>query len=325
MNLSRAAILTALVTSSAHAIPAAPTGMTDLFELAEYAGRLHGLPPHLMRAMVQAESSGDPKALSAVGAMGLTQLMPGTARDMGISDPWNPWQNVYGGAKYLRLQLEAFGGRLDYALAAYNASAGNVRKYGGVPPFSETRKHVTKVITFYNLYSGDDYPLPDYSLPSPPPLRPLKLGKSVYPPLPPLVVKNFVVPPAQPTAASKPATAQKPINPTAQTPKKPLSPNPLVAKSLNPQLPKSPTPLIAKSPNPLIPKSTTPTLSSPPPSSTVPPLSPTATATAQTPAQTANSSSPFQWVESGNVAGVAGERRGFSLISTPLPVDKGAP
>lgn len=153
--MRRLSLLCALLCAAAGAqrIPPAPSGITDPYQLAEYAGALHGLPQHLMEALVQAESAGNPRALSSAGAVGLTQLMPGTARMLGVTDPWNVWQNAYGGAKYLRQQLDTFG-RLDHAVAAYNAGPGNVRQYKGVPPFSETQKYVAKVTTLFSLFSG---------------------------------------------------------------------------------------------------------------------------------------------------------------------------
>ena len=84
--------------------------------------------------------------------MGLTQLMPGTASDLGVTNPYDIDQNVDGGARYLRDQLEAFGGDLSLALAAYNAGPNAVRTYGGVPPYAETRDFIDKVLTNYNRY-----------------------------------------------------------------------------------------------------------------------------------------------------------------------------
>lgn len=107
-----------------------------------------GLSPRLVQAVVQVESGYNPKALSHKGAMGLMQLMPATARLLGVADPWNPVQNVRGGARYLREQIDRFGD-LTLALAAYNAGPTAVSRHGGVPPYAETQRYVQKVLGLY--------------------------------------------------------------------------------------------------------------------------------------------------------------------------------
>lgn len=104
----------------------------------------YNVEPELVKAVVYAESSGNPKARSSVGAGGLMQLMPGTARMLGVANRFDPEQNIEGGVKYIRKMLDRFGDE-EQALAAYNAGPGNVRKYGGVPPFRETQKYIKKV------------------------------------------------------------------------------------------------------------------------------------------------------------------------------------
>lgn len=104
-----------------------------------------GVAPALLDALIAHESRYNPVALSGRGAIGLTQLMPGTVRALGIANPWDVAQNLRGGARYLRRQLDAFG-RYDLALAAYNAGPGNVARYNGVPPFRETRTYVDNVL-----------------------------------------------------------------------------------------------------------------------------------------------------------------------------------
>lgn len=114
-----------------------------------------GLEPDVIAAVIAAESSDQPGAVSNKGATGLMQLMEDAAAEVGVTDRLDPAQNIMGGAKYLKKQLDANGGDLSLALAAYNAGHGNVRKYGGIPPFSETQNYVQKVMTM--LDNGQSY------------------------------------------------------------------------------------------------------------------------------------------------------------------------
>lgn len=119
---------------------------TQLQQLVQQAGQKQGVSPQLLNAVMRAESNGNPVARSPKGALGLMQLMPGTARELGV-DAMQPAQNLQGGAAYLRKMGARFG-TLDQALAAYNAGPGSVEKYGGVPPFAETKAYVQRVRKF---------------------------------------------------------------------------------------------------------------------------------------------------------------------------------
>lgn len=109
----------------------------------------HGVKPGLVRAVMRVESCYDRRAVSRVGARGLMQLMPGTASMLGVRDSFDADQNIGGGVRYLRMMLERFGQKTDLALAAYNAGPEAVAKHGGIPPFTETRNYVKKVLELY--------------------------------------------------------------------------------------------------------------------------------------------------------------------------------
>ena len=113
------------------------------------AAAKYDLDPNLVAAVIWAESSGDPNAVSKKGARGLMQLMPATARELGVGNVLDPGQNVDGGSHYLRRMLDEHDGDLSLALAAYNAGPDAVRKYGGVPPYRETRDYVGRVLRVY--------------------------------------------------------------------------------------------------------------------------------------------------------------------------------
>ncbi len=129
-----------------------PLGPTKEYDpLVIRAGREVGVPPALVKAVIHAESAFDPGAVSHKGAMGLMQLMPGTAREHGVTRPFMPEQNVFGGTRYLRELRERFG-TWTMALAAYNAGPEKVDKFGGVPPYRETRQYVRRVLAYYRQY-----------------------------------------------------------------------------------------------------------------------------------------------------------------------------
>jgi soluble lytic murein transglycosylase-like protein len=120
--------------------------------LIEQAAQRHHLDTALLAAVVHVESGGNPQAVSPAGAQGLTQLIPATAQRFGVHDPFDPAQSLDGAAKYLRGLLGQFGGDVSKALAAYNAGEGNVKKYGGIPPFAETQAYVPAVLAAYDTY-----------------------------------------------------------------------------------------------------------------------------------------------------------------------------
>jgi len=109
----------------------------------------YDIEPSIIRALISAESNWDVHAVSEKGAIGLMQLMPDTARDMEIKNPFDPEQNIEGGTRYLRILLDRFKGNMELAVAAYNAGPRAVEKSGGIPSFSETRKFVRNVISSY--------------------------------------------------------------------------------------------------------------------------------------------------------------------------------
>lgn len=117
----------------------------QLKEIARQKARTYGVNEDIFLRLVGAESGWNPRAKSGAGAMGLVQLMPGTAQGLGVSDPYDPVQSLTGGARYLSQQLKRFGS-YDKALAAYNAGPGNVERYGGIPPFKETQNYVKKIL-----------------------------------------------------------------------------------------------------------------------------------------------------------------------------------
>lgn len=143
----------------------------DYREAARMIAEEEGIDPDLFLRLVSAESSFRPDVQSAAGAYGLTQLMPGTAAELGV-DPTDPIQNLRGGARYLRQQLDRFEDPA-LALAAYNAGPGNVSRYGGIPPFQETQNYVARIL--------GDYTGPG-RLPTRPQARPENLARGYQPP-----------------------------------------------------------------------------------------------------------------------------------------------
>ncbi|MDR0272011.1 MAG: lytic transglycosylase domain-containing protein [Clostridiales bacterium] len=123
----------------------------------EAAATRHNIDPNLIRAVIRAESNYRYDAVSHAGAMGLMQLMPGTAASLGVTDPFNIGQNINGGTEYLRKMLDMFNEDVDLALAAYNAGPGAVQRHDGIPPFAETQNHVPRVRQYYEDYTLQQY------------------------------------------------------------------------------------------------------------------------------------------------------------------------
>jgi len=129
----------------------APENLEAIFK---EASKKYGVSEKLLKAVAKAESNFNPSATSKKGAAGVMQLMPATARSLGVDDPYDARSNIMGGAKYLKENLERYNGNVDLTLAAYNAGSNNVSKYGGIPPFKETQEYVKKV----KNYMGDTEP-----------------------------------------------------------------------------------------------------------------------------------------------------------------------
>jgi soluble lytic murein transglycosylase-like protein len=143
-NASLASLASPLGTQAASATSTSsslPAGTPYAAEITA-AAQANGLDPALLAGLIKQESGFNPNAGSGAGARGLTQLMPGTAAGLGVSNVLDPAQSINGGAKYLKQQLEAFGGDTAKALAAYNAGPGAVQRFGGIPPYSETQNYV---------------------------------------------------------------------------------------------------------------------------------------------------------------------------------------
>lgn len=116
------------------------------------AAKKSGVSFHLLKAVIKAESNFDARAVSSAGAVGLTQIMPQNLKALNINDPFDPWENIWGGARYLREMIDRFEGKLPLALAAYNAGPTLVDFYKAIPPIKETEAYVRKVIKYYYLF-----------------------------------------------------------------------------------------------------------------------------------------------------------------------------
>ncbi|MDB5028826.1 MAG: lytic transglycosylase [Candidatus Eremiobacteraeota bacterium] len=140
--------------SGAPAVVSAPVAPEEIDALVQQNAATWQVDPALIKAVIANESGFNAHATSSVGAQGLMQLMPETAKGLGVRDSYDPAQNVAGGARYLRGLLDRFGGDKRLAIAAYNAGPGAVEKYGDVPPYAETRNYVENVLASFDKYSG---------------------------------------------------------------------------------------------------------------------------------------------------------------------------
>jgi len=139
--------------NSAKDISFTPNLSRKFDEIFMEVARVYNLDPKLLHAIAKVESNYNPRAVSPKGALGVMQLIPSTARLVGVSDPFDPRENIYGGARYLRYLLDKFGD-LTLALAAYNAGPKAVEAYGGIPPYPETQRYVRSVLSLYQRLKG---------------------------------------------------------------------------------------------------------------------------------------------------------------------------
>jgi soluble lytic murein transglycosylase-like protein len=117
----------------------------------------YDIPKSLIKAIIIAESAGNPAAISKSGAKGLMQLMDATALDLGVKDSFDPEENIFGGTLYIKQMLHRFNDNLDFALAAYNAGPGNVDKFNGIPPFNETQSYIVKVKRYNEMFQASNF------------------------------------------------------------------------------------------------------------------------------------------------------------------------
>lgn len=138
------------MTEALSKLPASsPQHTNDFSQIIKKAAAQFDLPERLISSVIKHESNFNSKTVSTAGAQGLMQLMPGTAKFLGVTNSFDPEQNIMGGARYLKQMMDQFNGDTKLALAAYNAGPGNVRKFGGVPPFKETQNYVNKVLNSF--------------------------------------------------------------------------------------------------------------------------------------------------------------------------------
>ena len=143
-----------LDSSISHKSNPTDTSRSEINDLIEKYAEKNGLDSDFVKAVVKQESGFNPQATSSCGAMGLMQLMPGTAQGLGVTNAYDAEQNIMGGTKYLKGLLDRFDNNKSLALAAYNAGPNAVKKYGGIPPYMETQNYVKSVLSNYDKMKG---------------------------------------------------------------------------------------------------------------------------------------------------------------------------